>query len=262
MTTTDDRIYDIYFAGECLDGHAESAVKSALGQLFQADEQTLARLFSGKQQRIKKGCDKAAALRYQAAMKAAGARIAIVSATPEMVSATPEMVSATVAALEPLASETAAAIPANAAAGLSLSPPESDVLRPDERPVQAQMSIDLSHLSVAAVGESLSENSATATNEIAAPDLELAAVGSMLSDAAADIRAPEPDSSSLTLAPADHDFSDCSVPVTPNSELSTEHMQLAEIGSDLSSGAPPGSELVDAPDTSHITLEDPTDRGT
>ena len=69
-----DARYSIYFAGELLDGHDRATVRAGLAKLFNADEATLDKLFSGKAQMIKRGCDKATALKYKQAMERAGAQ--------------------------------------------------------------------------------------------------------------------------------------------------------------------------------------------
>ena len=75
-----DPQYDIYFAWEMLDGHEPAAVRAGLGKLFKADDATLDKLFSGKRLLIKRGCDKATALKYKQAMEKAGARPACANA--------------------------------------------------------------------------------------------------------------------------------------------------------------------------------------
>ena len=66
--------YNIYYAGTVLEGHDIASVRQQLGRLFKADDVTLDKLFSGQPQMIKRDCDKATALKYQEAMKKAGAK--------------------------------------------------------------------------------------------------------------------------------------------------------------------------------------------
>ena len=72
-----EKRYNVYFSGQILAGHDATAVRSALARLFNANESTLEKLFSGKAQLIKKGCDKATALKYKQAMEKAGAKPSI-----------------------------------------------------------------------------------------------------------------------------------------------------------------------------------------
>ncbi len=66
--------YNIYFAGELLPEHDASEVRARLAKLFNANDATLDKLFSGKRQLIKRDCDKATALKYKQAMEKAGAK--------------------------------------------------------------------------------------------------------------------------------------------------------------------------------------------
>ena len=66
--------YNVYFAGQVVDGHDLGSVRKALAQIFNADEHTLNTLLSGKLRLVKRNCDKATALKYQAALLAAGAK--------------------------------------------------------------------------------------------------------------------------------------------------------------------------------------------
>ena len=53
--------YDICFSGQVLEGHDAETVRDRLAKLFKADRATLDKLFSGKTQIIKRGCDKTTA---------------------------------------------------------------------------------------------------------------------------------------------------------------------------------------------------------
>ncbi len=65
--------YNIYFAGELLPEHDANEVRARLAKLFNANDATLDKLFSGKRQLIKRDCDNATALKYKQAMERAGA---------------------------------------------------------------------------------------------------------------------------------------------------------------------------------------------
>ena len=83
--------YNVYFAGQLLEGQELSTVRDNLANVFNADQQTLDKLFSGKAQLLKRDCDKATALKYKQAMERAGALPVIkqaVAAAPTQPAAT------------------------------------------------------------------------------------------------------------------------------------------------------------------------------
>ena len=61
--------YNVYFAGRLMDGHDLDSVREKLARVFNVDQQTLDKLFSGKNQLVKSDCDKATALKYKVAMQ-------------------------------------------------------------------------------------------------------------------------------------------------------------------------------------------------
>jgi hypothetical protein len=69
--------YNVYFAGRLMDGHDLDSVREKLAKVFNLDQQTLDKLFSGKNQLIKSDCDKATALQYKVVMQRAGAESTI-----------------------------------------------------------------------------------------------------------------------------------------------------------------------------------------
>ncbi len=54
--------YNVYFAGQVVEGYDLHSVRDKLAKVFNADQATLDKLFSGKAQLIKRDCDKATAL--------------------------------------------------------------------------------------------------------------------------------------------------------------------------------------------------------
>ncbi len=243
MDATDSERYDVYFRGECLDGTDEASVRSALGRLFRADEQTLARLFSGELQRIKRDVDRPTAEKYRKAMEAAGAR---------------PLISATKASADPAsgpapAPSAARATPAAADRGFEVAPVGSDVLRPEERPRHDGTAPATDHLDLAPLGESLGMEHVAAA-PVSAPHFDVAEVGSDLAAPTNRHTAAAPDTSGITLAAPDHDLSDCTPPVPDAPPPDIAHL----------SAAPPGSELISenerekpqavAPSTEHLSL--------
>ena len=207
MSSADSERYDIFFAGECLEGRDPQAVRAALGRLFKADEQTLNRLFCGQRQRIKGGCDTATANKYRQALTAAGAKVSIAPAADRVAAtgaaasaasspptAAPDSgrltladagerlgpASADVAALTPpdfdlaevgadLGPPPSPAPPAPDTSGLSLAGEGGDLsdCAPEPAPAPA---LDLSHMELAEAGSDLLSEAERQRPQAAAPD--------------------------------------------------------------------------------------------
>ncbi|GAB3270466.1 hypothetical protein [Parahaliea aestuarii] len=274
-----EQLYNVYFAGEALPGQDENAVRQRLQGLFKADEATLQRLFSGKPQLIKRECDKATALKYKQAMEKAGAkpvirRHAAEPAPAQRTSAPaqeqrPRTMAERVAALASAApSQAGRTAPPSAAApaasdddsgdkGLALSPPRSEVLRPQERRQFVPRDVDTSALSLTGSGTRLSDPE---PEPPPAPDtghLSVAASGETIPNLPRYAAPLNPDTSAIDLAPAGSDFSDCAPPPAPAPALDLAGLDLAPSGSDLLDGKYRSSAAAAAPDTSHLALEKP-----
>lgn len=72
-----EQYYDLFFKGELLDGYFADFVKSDIQKLFRADAAYVEKLFTGKEQLIKKQVNKATAVKFQQAFKQAGARLIV-----------------------------------------------------------------------------------------------------------------------------------------------------------------------------------------
>ena len=230
MSSADSQRYDIFFAGECLEGRDPQAVRAALGRLFKADDQTLDRLFCGQRQRIKGECDAATANKYRQALTAAGAKVSIAPASGRAAAAA--------------AASAASSPPAPAAAS---SPPAA--------------APDSGRLTLADAGERLGPASADVA-ALTPPDFDLAEVGADLGPPPSP-PPPAPDTSGLSLAREGGDLSDCAPEPAPAPALDLSHMALAEAGSDLLSEAERQRPQAAAPDTAHLSLEpgaDPAQR--
>lgn len=75
-------LYDIYFKGEILEGFLEADVRASLQALFKAPASKIDQMFCGKAVIIKKDVDKTTALKYQTALKKAGAK-PLINAKPQ-----------------------------------------------------------------------------------------------------------------------------------------------------------------------------------
>jgi hypothetical protein len=262
--------YDIYFRAEILAGQDEALVKARIGAMFKANEAKIAQLFSGKAIAIKKGVDKAAALKYQQAFKNAGAKAVITaspapsaapSPTPEAARSATTGISSAVSATAPSPkAEASAPTESNASESAPKSegswdvlPPGSDVLKPSERKVVEDANIDTSAIKLASVFAQVDEPPTPPP----APDtqhLSMAEAGSDMNPDRPEPAAPlEIDLSALDLAEAGARMSDESEEIAPlDLDLST--MSTAEPGSDLGQikkDPPPA-----APDTSHFSIDD------
>lgn len=208
-----DSKYDIYFRGEILAGADEAQVKSAIAKLFKADEAKLAQLFSGKINTIKKSADKATAAKYQQAFKKAGAKAVITLAKEESSSQ------------EASAKESSQAS-SQQASNWDVLPSGSDLLKPDERRDVPDANIDtsnikmvspfaeveveekeippapdVSHISVADVGEDMNPDRAAPAPELELDlsELSIAEPGANLSDKKEKKVPPAPDTAHIKL---------------------------------------------------------------
>lgn len=266
MSETVDERFDIAFAGECLDGFAPDEVRAALGKLFKADATTLDRLFSGKRQRVKRGCDKATALRYQQAMSSVGARPIVTRSNDEAPAATTSAPTAgrsapggAVSTAQSSPGPEANATPAQQP-DLSILPPGSDILTPSERHAVEPLELNLAHLSLAETGERLSDERPAPQHTVQAPSLEVAEVGSTLGPQTQPEVSTVPDISAIELAPEGHDLSDCSPAPAAPPELDLDQLTLAPSGTELLLDEERKHPQVKAPDTSHLHLADPSDK--
>ncbi|MCX2981913.1 hypothetical protein EYC98_13705 [Halieaceae bacterium IMCC14734] len=155
-----DERYDIYYSAGILDDFEEEAVRANLARLFKAGDAALDKLFSGNPQPVKRGVDKAAALKYKTAMNRAGAIAIIRKNTPAPTTQTAPVattvaapVSNTAASAEPMsmADRVAALTKAGGttAATMTLAPTGSEILNPEERISEQAPDLDLSRLSIA-----------------------------------------------------------------------------------------------------------------
>ncbi|MFG0379536.1 hypothetical protein ACF8C6_01000 [Pseudomonas sp. zbq_18] len=159
-------LYEIAFSGQLVPGAAVEQVKANLARLFQADEQRIALLFSGRRIVIKSGLDAAGAEKYRSTMERAGAIALVQALQVEEVDMAP-----------PPAVPEPATAPAPAPASTSGS---TRVIPRDEY--------------------------MAAFSEVEAPDFGIAPVGADLQDARPPAQAPQVDMSQFSLAPVGSDM--------------------------------------------------------
>lgn len=244
MVSKMDNLYDIYFAGRLLEGFNEDQVRSNLASLFKADDKILDTLFSGKPQLLKKGVDKAGAIKYKTAMHKAGAMIAVRSQSTET-GPKPAAQQATPAESTPSTREEE----------FSFAAVGSDVLSDDERQHIEPVAIDNSDLQVASP---FSEPEAQTAPAPPAPDtshISLATARGDIPNIETINVLVEPDISDISLAPEGIDFSDYHGDGIPVMEPDTGAISLAPSGSNLIEDDYEKKDLLPPPSTDHLQLE-------
>ncbi|MCB1707765.1 MAG: hypothetical protein KDI10_03385 [Halioglobus sp.] len=268
--------YNIYFAGQLLAGHALAGVRENIARLFNADDATLDKLFSGKAQLVKRDCDKATALKYKQAMEQAGARPVIkASAATAPPADTPAAAPRPMTAAERIAAlaagpdlayqrkpDAAAAAPAVAPAtdraggGIQLAPAGTAVLTPGERQPPASSTVQAPALEVHARGQRLSDAPPAPPPPPDTSHLSAGPAGERLPTLPS-ARAPlSPDTSAIALAPDGTDFSDCAAPEPAPPVLDLSGIALAGPGADVLEKQYRNRHDQPPPATDHLALED------
>lgn len=183
-------LYEIAFAGQLVPGAQPERVKENLARLFQADEQRIALLFSGRRIVIKSNLDAAGAEKYRTTLERAGAVAIVQSLAVEEVELAPPPPAS--AAMSPAQAAAPVAAAASAAPGARLIPRDEYM---------------------------------AAFADVEAPDFGIAPVGVDLQDARPDAPAPHVDLSQFSLAPAGSDMGQAkAAPAAPPPD--TSHLKL------------------------------------
>lgn len=271
-------LYNIYFAGDLLEGQTLQSVRQNMGRLFNASEATLDRLFSGTPQLVKRDCDKDTALKYKQAMERAGGR-PIIRAADETEAAAPaagelpnegkkksaaERIAALAAAPDmgshppgdPQTREVETGRDAGGDSGLDLEPPGTAVLKPDERAAPIRNEIDTGTLALDTSAQRLSEEPPPPPPGPDTSHLTLGNVGESIPTLPADLEPVSPDTSGIDLAPAGTDFSDCASPEPTAPDVDLSQLAVAPTGSDVLEQQYRTREPAAAPDTDHLSLKD------
>ena len=275
-----ETLYNVYFAGETLEGEDLASVRDRVAKLFNANEATLDTLFNGKLHLVKRDCDKATALKYKEALEKAGARPVIKHANdggqaqptaqpaPQQAAERPMTAAEKIAALAAAPDENAyqsapepAPAPAQAKnqsadnSNINLAPPETEVLRPEERAPQIVREVDTGDLAVNASAEVLSESAPPPPPPPDVSHLSMGEVGEdipTLDDGTAPLL---PNTDALSLSPEGTDFSDCAAPEAAPPELDLSELDVAPEGSDVLEEQYKRREAAVIPTTDHIELE-------
>ncbi|TGD71939.1 hypothetical protein E4634_17685 [Mangrovimicrobium sediminis] len=279
-------LYNIFFAGEVLEGHEKAEVRARLAKLFNAGEATLEKLFSGKPQLVKRECDKPTALKYKQAMERAGAR-PVIKAVPasqaadaaqpaprpaaavgaqqqpaaqkklsmaERIAALAEAPDITISKPEP---ETPPAPEVDPETGLSLAPAGTHLLSAEERQqaVVAEVEVDISDLATEGDYGRLSSEPPPAPPAPDTSHMDMGAVGETIPTLPSNVTPITPDTSAIDLSPAGTDFSDCSSVDEEFPELDLTHMAVAPEGSDVLEAQYRRRHDEAAPNTDHLSVQ-------
>ncbi|RLA49472.1 MAG: hypothetical protein DRR04_00055 [Gammaproteobacteria bacterium] len=268
--------YNVYFAGQLLEGQELTSVRDKLAKLFNADQQTLDKLFSGKAQLLKRECDKATAVKYKEAMERAGAQPIIKASQPAAAEESPQptpVPEKTLSAAQRIAalaaapdeggyssehSSTSAAEqqPTADREGINLAPAGTDVLREDERNEPVIREVDTAGLAVDATAQRLSEEPPPPPMAPDTSHLDMGDVGETIPNLPADQVPLSPNTDAIGLSPRGTDFTDCAPLEAEAPPLDLSGMDLAPAGMDVLEERYRKKELAEAPSIDHISLEE------
>ncbi|MDY7561590.1 hypothetical protein QN382_21815 [Pseudomonas sp. 10B1] len=176
-------LYEIVFTGQTVPGASRERVEANLTKLFQADEQRIAILFSGRRLVLKNNLEEAAAMKYRATLERAGALVEMVDMQLDM--------------------EEVELAPPPDAPGFYRPPKAKGRLQiaPRDAYMAAFVDVDAPDFSVAQVGSALQEPKAPApAPRLDLSQLSLAPVGSDMHELKKPPAGPAPDTSHLKLS--------------------------------------------------------------
>lgn len=198
--------YEIAFSGQLQPGASLDQVKANLARLFQADEQRIAMLFSGRRIVIKSGLDAAGAEKYRATIERAGAlaevraldvEIEEVELAPPPVATAPQP-----AAIQPATTQSATPPPATTQPVTAASFGGSAKVIPRDEYMAAFADVEAPDFGIAPLGVDLQDVQPPA--QAPAVDLSqfsLAPAGSDMGEIPRSLDGPQPDISHLRLEP-------------------------------------------------------------
>jgi hypothetical protein len=246
----DHPLYDIYSTGQLVEGIDTVSAKANLASLFKTTEESVAKVFNGKPQSLKRGVDKAEALRYKATLHKAGILVAVKAhqathSSKQDQTTTSQTVQTTV---NPLPNQ----LTNTEEKKWSLAPTGSDVLRDNERHSIPARDIDTSNIKmVSAFIDPLPEEKATPPT----PDTRHISVAVAGEDLLVDKPQTAPslplDLDGITLTPLGME------PNNPQEKLAylgpdTSDMSIAEVGADILENK--SKQVPSPPNTDHISV--------
>lgn len=251
----DQPLYDIYFTGQLVEGIDTSTAKANLASLFKTTAENVAKIFNGKPQALKRGVNKAEALKYKAALHKAGLLVAVKAHQAAAANSQPKP-SPIPAAATPTPTPTATPIPTPAAKtedeDWTLAPAGSDVLKENERKTVAERDIDTSNIKMVSAFMDI-EPEAKITPP--APNTAHISVALAGEDLLVDKPQPPPplplNLDGITLAPPGTELEELHDDLPPlNPDISG--ISIAEVGADILENEP--KQAPPPPNTDHISV--------
>lgn len=220
------QLYDLIYKGEVVEGADTTRVRENLARLFKTQGAGIDRLFSGQPVLVKRGVDRQTAIKYQTAMKKAGAvcrvrNSAAAAGTEGLGAATLAPPGVDLISREPVRTpeydlsgfslaevgadvledgERSPVGPPPEPADLTIDPPGADLVEP--APVEAAPLPDISGISVAEAGADLAERQSAETAPV--PDVSGITMAPVGADVVEERELPPPpappDTGSLSLA--------------------------------------------------------------
>ncbi len=241
-----DTQHTVYFEGNIADGFSIGQVKKNLVKLFKSDAERIGQLFSGERVALKKNIDLATANKYHAVLLNAGAMVTIAAAND----------AATDNAEAPPAAQEKATQKEEPKYSWSLAPVGSLLLKATEKIKQAVVNIDISHLSLVSVFAA--EKKTKAAEDAAAPDvshLSVAPVGERLVQS----RKTETvelalDLSAFSVEPVGADLGNGATTEVAELQLDLRAYVLLDLGEETSVTRSPQAPSPEPPDVSHLAL--------
>jgi hypothetical protein len=197
-----NELFEIAFSGVIKPGADPEVVKQKVGQIFKADENRLAQMFSGKRMIIKRQADAATAAKYRGAFEKAGAICEVKELTSQNETAATAIPGPT--------SATAVSETAKPAAGVNDSGADYVSRYPESEQIPQALLTDPLGISgdniqelgadIAPVGSMMQQAQDVPEPAIDISGMDIAPVGSDLSSGKQEAPPPPPDISGLSLA--------------------------------------------------------------
>lgn len=257
----DQPLYDIFFGGRLVQGTDPEQAKQAFAQLFKSSPDKVEKFFTGTPLPLKRGVDKAAALKYKSTLHKAGMIVVFRTheseQTQDVADSNPQVSTTSTAAANtqaPITPQTTT--PAQTEEEWSLAPVGSDVLNTSERQSVEERDIDTSAIKLAST---FIEPEVEEKPAVPAPDTSHLSTAPVGEDLLIDKPEPTPplpiDISSMDLAPPGSDLEQLKDD-TPEINPDTSALSVAQAGAELLEGQKK-PEPPPAPNTDHIGLAKP-----
>lgn len=253
----DQPLYDIYFTGSLVESTDPQAAQASFARMFKASPEAVSRFFNGKPQIVKRGVDKAEALKFKAALHKAGMMVAfkahqVESTAPQPTTGKPVAPSSNQSAIDQPATDNVDTQQED----WSLAPAGSEVLRAEERKEIPAQDIDTSSIKMVSAFANLEPEPRETPPAPNTSHLSVAPAGEdLLVDKPEDPPPLPLDLDAITLAPAGAELEELRDDLPPvNPDIS--RITLAAAGSDILEGQHKDA-LPPAPNTDHLSVANP-----